>query len=525
MDLLRPVRERYVELRADEAALEAVLQEGAGQAREIATGVMEDVRAAMGVGPQGSSRLRRCRVVDLDLDLEVFQGPFDLLMTLVLNEEVDLLEVDLADVVLAYVAHLERAGELDLEAATEFLVLIAALLELKSRLMLPVDEDEEGLDLEPGEAADELLARMLEYHRYRGAAADLRERLDAEHGFRYRSAPLPPELRRVAVETGRGGLRPRSAGRGARRPAAHPAAARPSPRAPSRGVRSSSACATCATCCATRRSFSFDEAVQGADRLTEAVTLFALLELYKAGEAAWEQEVPFGPITVQVKRDGRAAWASSRGSPRRCSSCPPEPLPVDRWPTPARSSEGEVVEALARLREHYADGYRGVVLREVAGGFTLATDPVAERAARRLLARPRTPPLTQAQAECLAIVAYLQPVSRPEVARIRGVASESAVGTLLERGLVEESGRSRFGATMYRTTELFERLFGLSGARRAARSGAFRPQPGGAGRAARAAGARGRAARPGLRPEPQKRAAACHPNGSCPANGALKACR
>src|SRR3712207_7255347 len=79
--------------------------------------------------------------------------------------------------------------------------------------------------------------------------------------------------------------------------------------------------------------------------------------------------------------------------------------------------------------------FRGVVLREVAGGFTLATDPVAEHAARRLLARPRTPPLTQAQAECLAIVAYLQPVSRPEIARIRGVASESAVATLLERGI------------------------------------------------------------------------------------------
>ena len=73
----------------------------------------------------------------LDLDLEVFNGPFDLLLTLVLNEEIDLLEVDLAEVVLAYVEHLERAGELDLEAATEFLVLIAALLELKSRLMLP----------------------------------------------------------------------------------------------------------------------------------------------------------------------------------------------------------------------------------------------------------------------------------------------------------------------------------------------------------------------------------------------------
>jgi segregation and condensation protein B len=138
-----------------------------------------------------------------------------------------------------------------------------------------------------------------------------------------------------------------------------------------------------------------------------------------------------------------------------------EPVSVERLAEACEVSEGEVVEALARLREHYAEGWRGVVLREVAGGFTLATDPVAEPAARRLLARPRTPPLTQAQAECLAIAAYLQPVSRPEIARIRGVASESAVGTLLERGLIEESGRSRFGAVLYRTTELFQRLFGL----------------------------------------------------------------
>jgi len=140
----------------------------------------------------------------------------------------------------------------------------------------------------------------------------------------------------------------------------------------------------------------------------------------------------------------------------------PEPVDVERLAEACEVSEGEIVEALARLREHYAEGFRGVVLREVAGGFTLATDPVAERAARRLLAKPRTPPLTQAQAESLAIVAYLQPVSRPEIARIRGVASESAVGTLLERGMIEESGRSRFGAILYRTTELFQKLFGLS---------------------------------------------------------------
>jgi segregation and condensation protein A len=235
-------------------------------------------------------------IATLDLDLEVFNGPFDLLLTLVLKEEIDLLEVDLAEVVLAYVEYLERSGELDLEAATEFLVLIAALLELKSRLMLPQDE-EDGLDIEPVEAAEELLARMLEYHRYRQAAEHLRERLEAEHGYRYRSAPLPPELRRISIEVADAAYDPERLAealgglltvpppldlRHVRRPAV-------SVEQRLRHLRD---------LLASRSRFSFDEAVEGADRLTEAVTLFALLELYKAGEAKWEQEVPFGPITV-----------------------------------------------------------------------------------------------------------------------------------------------------------------------------------------------------------------------------------
>jgi segregation and condensation protein A len=235
-------------------------------------------------------------IAALDLDLEVFNGPFDLLLTLVLKEEIDLLEVDLAEVVLAYVEHLERAGELDLEAATEFLVLIAALLELKSRLMLPA-EDEEGLDIEPAEAAEELLARMLEYHRYRQAAAELHARLEAEHGYRYRSAPLPPPLRRISIEAAEAAYDPERLAealgglltvpppldlRHVRRPAV-------SVEQRLRHLRD---------LLARRAPFSFEDAVEGADRLTEAVTLFALLELYKAGEAKWEQEVPFGPITV-----------------------------------------------------------------------------------------------------------------------------------------------------------------------------------------------------------------------------------
>lgn len=137
----------------------------------------------------------------------------------------------------------------------------------------------------------------------------------------------------------------------------------------------------------------------------------------------------------------------------------------------------EVATALERLREHYEFERRGLVLRELAGGYVLATQPEAEPAARRLLAKPRTPPLTPAQAETLAIIAYLQPVSRPEIARIRGVAAESAVATLLERGFVHESGHSQFGAVLYRTSELFLRLFGLSSLDELPDASTFDPSP------------------------------------------------
>src|ERR671938_1587642 len=112
----------------------------------------------------------------LELDLDVFAGPFDLLLALVLREELDLLEVELAEIVLAYLDRIEARNELDLEAATEFLVLIAALLELKSRLMLPGEEVEELDELAPGEAAEELVERLLRYARFRGAAGWLGER-------------------------------------------------------------------------------------------------------------------------------------------------------------------------------------------------------------------------------------------------------------------------------------------------------------------------------------------------------------
>jgi segregation and condensation protein B len=141
--------------------------------------------------------------------------------------------------------------------------------------------------------------------------------------------------------------------------------------------------------------------------------------------------------------------------------CAPEPVTRAELCEAIGCAEPRLDDALEQLRAHFAPGATGIVLREVGGGLTFASDPEADSAVRALLSKPRTPPLSQAQAECLAIVAYLQPVSRPEIARIRGVNSDSPVSTLEDRGLIEEHGRTRFGAIRYRTSPLFEKLFGL----------------------------------------------------------------
>jgi segregation and condensation protein A len=246
-------------------------------------------------------------VASLELDLDLFSGPFDLLLTLILREEVDLLELALADVVLAYLDHLEAQGELDLETATEFIVLIAALLELKSRLMLSGEEEDELLDIEPAQAAEELLARMLDARRYRAAAGHLGELLAGEEGVRFREAPLPVSLRRTVTQPQEGSQNPdvlgEAVGRLLRIPPAISLRHIGVPRitvaerlAHLRGLLR-------------RGRFSFDEAVRGADRMTVAVTLFALLELYKRGEADWEQGENFGEIAVHARVESVPSYA------------------------------------------------------------------------------------------------------------------------------------------------------------------------------------------------------------------------
>jgi segregation and condensation protein A len=236
------------------------------------------------------------RAAELDLDLDVFAGPFDLLMTLVLREEVSLAEVALGEIVVAYVEHLDETGELDLEAATEFLVLIASLLELKSRLLLPPPEEDE-VQLGPEEAADELLARMLEYARYRDAAAHLRELFADGRRYLYRLAPLPAELRRVSLDAARPAYEPDQLGAALgdllrTPPAPDTSHIRPTVSLERRLV-------VLRELLGRRRSFDFDELFADEDRLTQAVTLFALLEMHKRGEASWSQKDTFGPIRVE----------------------------------------------------------------------------------------------------------------------------------------------------------------------------------------------------------------------------------
>ena len=277
---------------------------------------------------------------ELDLDLDVFAGPFDLLMTVVLREEVALAEVELGEIVIAYLEHVEEQGDLDLEAATEFLVLIASLLELKSRLLLPAPEEEQ-IELGPEEAAEELLARMLEYRRYRDAAAHLVELFADGHRYLYRAAPLPPELRRVALDAARPAYEADAARGGDRRPPAHPAAARHQPHPPDRLARASPArparAARRAPGARLRRGFGSE------DRLTQAVTLFALLELHKRGEATWEQE-------RGLRRDRSARSRRPGGGRRGDMSCARADRRVAALPLARAGEHGRARRGLRRDR-------------------------------------------------------------------------------------------------------------------------------------------------------------------------------
>jgi segregation and condensation protein A len=232
-------------------------------------------------------------VRELELELDAFEGPFDLLLTLLLKEELEPRDIDIAAVVLAFVERMAERDELDLEACGEFLVLVSALLELKARALFP-DEAAELGELEPEEAAEELARRLAEYRRMKDAAAWLLERLGSEqdHWFRVGPAPLAPRMERRLVDQDA-----RALGDAIRALAAPP----PTVSLGHMALRFppvSQFLERFRALLAWRTRFDFDTEVEGLSRVEQAVALLALLELCKSGEIALSQPRPFAPIRV-----------------------------------------------------------------------------------------------------------------------------------------------------------------------------------------------------------------------------------
>ena len=232
-------------------------------------------------------------VRELELDLDAFEGPFDLLLTLVLKEELDLAEVDVAGIVLAFLERLAEREELDLDACGEFLVLVSALLELKARGLFP-DEEAELADLEPEEAAEELARRLAAYRRMKDAAGWLTERLEAERDrfFRLGPAPLAPRPEQKLASQDPAGLAAALRVLAADPPQlslAHMALRFPPVSQFLERFRA---------VLSRRRRFDFDAEVAGLPRVDQAVAFLALLELRRSGEITIDQAAPFAPIRV-----------------------------------------------------------------------------------------------------------------------------------------------------------------------------------------------------------------------------------
>jgi segregation and condensation protein A len=232
-------------------------------------------------------------VRELELDLDAFEGPFDLLLSLVLREELPLREIDLADIVVTFIEHLADKGELDLDACGEFLVLISALLELKARAMFP-EEDAELAELEPEEAAEELARRLAEYRRAKETAGFLRQRLEERRHLHFRlgPAPLAPKVERQLAPQ-----EPEQLAAALRVLAVEP----PAPSTAHMALRFPPVAQFLErwrSLLRRRSRVDFDQEVAGLSRVEIAVAFLALLELRKQGELALAQAAPFAPIRI-----------------------------------------------------------------------------------------------------------------------------------------------------------------------------------------------------------------------------------
>ena len=248
-------------------------------------------------------------VRELELDLEAFEGPFDLLLTLVLEEALEPREVDVAGIVMSFMDVLAERDELDLEACGVFLVLISALLELKSRGLFP-DEAAELGGLEPEEAAEELARRLAEYRRMKEAAVWLAERLATERDrwFRLGPAPLAPRPERRLAAQDPVGLA------AALRALSIPPPSVSLEHMALRFPPVAQFLERFRALLSRRRVFDFDAEVGALSRVEQAIAFLALLELRKSGEIDLGQAHPFAPIRISRADDERNETWTARSA-------------------------------------------------------------------------------------------------------------------------------------------------------------------------------------------------------------------
>ena len=434
---------------------------------------------------------------------QVYSGPFDLLLQLVTRQKVDIGAISISEVAEQYLAEAERIEALDLDVASDFLLVAATLLDIKAASLVPqeaprkvdddddeFDEDLEELSALDGDALREvLIQRLIAYKQFKGAAAALGARMQAESRMHPRVAGPDPEFLGLMPDYLAGitlrGLAVICADLDGKRQtflleAEHVAPHRvPLDLTVASVDRFTMAHQTC----------TFRELLDG-DATTEqlVVTFLAMLELAKRGSLTLSQDEIFGTIQPRRGRRGIRAWRGPRahrigaatmstlstleanslkGALEALLLVSSDPVSAPALAGALDIAPGECASLLAELKVEYEEANRGFQLREVAGGWRLFTHPAYHDVVEAYVLSWDTQKLSQAALETLAVIAYHQPVTREVVKGIRGVNSDGVIASLVDKGLVRELGRDpqRGQAIIYGTTNAFLEKFGLRSTR------------------------------------------------------------
>ena len=434
---------------------------------------------------------------------QVYSGPFDLLLQLVTRQKVDIGAISISEVAEQYLAEAERIEALDLDVASDFLLVAATLLDIKAASLVPqeaprkidvddgeFDEDLEELSALDGDALREvLIQRLIAYKQFKGAAAALGARMQVESRMHPRVAGPDPEFLGLMPDYLAGitlrGLAVICADLDGKRQtflleAEHVAPHRvPLDLTVASVDRFTMAHQTC----------TFRELLDG-DATTEqlVVTFLAMLELAKRGSLTLSQDEIFhlhqprrGRRGIRTRRGPRAHRIgaatmstlstleanSLKGALEALLLVSSDPVSAPALAGALDIAPGECASLLAELKVEYEEANRGFQLREVAGGWRLFTHPAYHDVVEAYVLSWDTQKLSQAALETLAVIAYHQPVTREVVKGIRGVNSDGVIASLVDKGLVRELGRDpqRGQAIIYGTTNAFLEKFGLRSTR------------------------------------------------------------